>query len=167
MTKKWFGLIAFATCLVACKNSGTTDAGTTSAATSNSSFSLDAAKQTIDSANLRFADAVRRGDSAMLGGYYHSDALFMLPNYEPIAKANIAATMGGMIRMGIKDTKLSTTDLVGNEDLLLETGTYEMYGDNKMVIDKGKYLMAWKKEDGQWKIYRDIINTNLPMRQGH
>jgi ketosteroid isomerase-like protein len=65
--------------------------------------------------------------------------------------------------MGIKDFKLTTHDVVGSEDLLVETGSYEMYGDKNAVIDKGKYVVAWKKENGNWKLYRDIANTSMPM----
>jgi hypothetical protein len=36
-------------------------------------------------------------------------------------------------------------------------------GDGKgHVIDKGKYVEIWKKENGEWKIYADIWNTSLP-----
>ena len=50
----------------------------------------------------------------------------------------------------------------GTAGLLAETGTYEMYGDNNKTLDKGKYVVVWKQENGQWKIYRDIWNTSMP-----
>ena len=30
------------------------------------------------------------------------------------------------------------------------------------IADKGKYIVIWKKEDGKWKIHRDLSNTDLP-----
>ena len=45
-------------------------------------------------------------------------------------------------------------------------GTYEMrFKDvaGKMVLNKGKYLILWKKEaDGSWKVLFDMFNTDLP-----
>jgi ketosteroid isomerase-like protein len=29
-------------------------------------------------------------------------------------------------------------------------------------IDKGKYIVLWKKEDGKWKLFRDCYNSDLP-----
>jgi hypothetical protein len=30
------------------------------------------------------------------------------------------------------------------------------------VLDKGKYIVIWKKEDGTWKLHRDIWTTSVP-----
>jgi ketosteroid isomerase-like protein len=29
-------------------------------------------------------------------------------------------------------------------------------------IDRGKYITVWKKQQGQWKLHRDIWNTSMP-----
>jgi ketosteroid isomerase-like protein len=29
-------------------------------------------------------------------------------------------------------------------------------------IDRGKALELWKMEDGKWKLFRDIFNSDLP-----
>jgi len=31
------------------------------------------------------------------------------------------------------------------------------------MLDKGKYIVIWKKVDGEWKYYRDIFNSDLPI----
>ncbi len=64
--------------------------------------------------------------------------------------------------MGIKDIKITTDDVIGNGDVLGETGKYEMYADNNKLVDKGKYVVLWKMENGEWKLYRDIWNTSMP-----
>jgi ketosteroid isomerase-like protein len=53
---------------------------------------------------------------------------------------------------------------VGNAELLVETGQYEIYGDKSQLIDKGKYVVIWKNENCEWKIYRDIYNTSSPAK---
>jgi ketosteroid isomerase-like protein len=31
------------------------------------------------------------------------------------------------------------------------------------IADKGKYIVVWKKEDGKWKLHRDLSNSDLPV----
>ena len=88
----------------------------------------------------------------------------MPPNSEPVPKDKIVSAWGGAIRMGVKDIKLTTDDVTGNGELAGETGNYEMYGDNNKLLDKGKYVVIWKNENGEWKLYRDIWNTSMPAK---
>ncbi len=68
---------------------------------------------------------------------------------------------GGALRMGVKDFKLTITDITGGGDLYVETGNIEMFGADNKSLDKGKYVAVWKKENGNWKMYRDIWNSNM------
>ena len=81
---------------------------------------------------------------------------------ESVKKDGIASAWAQAMRMGAKEVKVNTVDLTGNADLLVETGAYEVYGDNNKMLDKGKYVVVWKPENGGWKIYRDIGNSNMP-----
>ena len=136
-----------------------TTAGTTTASTA---FDLQAARTAIDNDNVKFMEDIKKGDSTALAAHYSSDAVLLLDNSEPQSGPGILATWGGAIRSGMKELRLTTTDLVGNADLLAETGNYEMVGANNKMMDKGKYVVVWKQEGGTWKIYRDIANSNLP-----
>ena len=45
--------------------------------------------------------------------------------------------------------------------LAYEMGRYTLYaGDND--VDKGKYVLIWKREAGQRRIHRDIVNSSRP-----
>ena len=44
----------------------------------------------------------------------------------------------------------------------LETGRYELYDAQNKILDKGKYVVVWKQENGEWKLFRDIFNSDLP-----
>jgi ketosteroid isomerase-like protein len=46
--------------------------------------------------------------------------------------------------------------------LAFEVGTYAMKLKDGTVADRGKYVVVWLKEDGKWKLHRDIWNTSLP-----
>jgi ketosteroid isomerase-like protein len=154
-------------CIASCGQAGTEptanekmrDTTTTTAAT----FDLRKAREWIESDNKKFEEEVKRGDSNALAAHYASDAWLMFDNMEPQKGNDIASAWGGAIRSGMKEIKINTVDMVGNADLLAETGTFEVMGDGNKVLDKGKYVVVWKPVNGGWKIYRDIGNSNMPM----
>lgn len=59
--------------------------------------------------------------------------------------------------------KLTTSSVWGDADLVVEEGGYEMTDKSGTHIDHGKYIVLWKEENGQWKLYRDIWNSSMPM----
>jgi ketosteroid isomerase-like protein len=149
--------------ILSCNNSGTTN--TASEDSSNKmkaekSFDLDKARAAIDEENRRFMDDFKRGDSAALAAHYAADGMVLAPNVNAVKKDGLAALWGSFIRSGIKDLKISPTDVAGDAEMLTETGMYELYGDNNKVLDKGKYVVVWKNENDSWKIFRDIFNTS-------
>jgi hypothetical protein len=62
---------------------------------------------------------------------------------------------------GISSVDLRTIDVWGTEDLVVEEGELSLFVGDKEV-DQGKYIVAWKNEEGKWKLFRDIFNSNLP-----
>jgi ketosteroid isomerase-like protein len=128
-------------------------------------FDLSAARAWIENDNAKFSGEIIKGDSQAVASHYASDGWVMMSNSEPIKGSAIASAWGEVIRMGVKDLKITTVDLIGDSALLAETGTYEMYGAGNKLLDKGKYVVVWKQENGTWKIYRDIGNSSLPPRQ--
>ena len=146
-------------------NDASKNEATTVSTSDSTSFDLSKARAFVESDNAKFAEEVKKGDSVAVASHYHSDGQVLMSNSEPVmGKDNIASSWGSMIRMGIKDFKIITTDLVGNNDLMVETGKYEIYGDKNVLVDKGKYVVAWKKENGNWKLYRDIGNSSMPSK---
>ena len=129
----------------------------------NLTFDKQWAKSFIDSVNSKFTEQFRAGDSVALASYYWSDAEILLSNSEAIKGKDILPAWGSMTRMGIKDFTFSTTDIVGDSEFLIETGNYEMKDEKKTLVDKGKYVVVWQQRNGEWKLYRDIGNTSLPV----
>lgn len=155
-------VLAFTVFFTACNNPSSTD-NTTNAKDSTGN---DAAKaeEYIKSEGSKFMEEVKRGDSNAIAAHYASDALVMPSNSEPVKADGIASFWGGALRtFGVKDLKLEITDVTGSGDIVSETGNYEMIGAENKTLDKGKYLVVWKKEKGNWKMYRDIWNSNMPM----
>ncbi len=124
------------------------------------SFDIQKARLYIDSVTRKFSEEFRNADSVSLASYYTADAEMLFANHDPIKGKEILSAWGSTIRNGIKNAarniKFTTTDLTGDDEFLIETGTYEMKDEQDNVKDKGKYVVIWKNEKGQWKLYRDI-----------
>lgn len=147
-----------------CNNSGTANSSSNDSSTTmaKDNFDLSKARTTIEDATKKFSEEFKKSDSVALASHYASDALLMPPNSEAAKKEGILSVWGSFIRSTIKDLKLTTDDVTGNNEMLTETGSYELLDGNNKMVDKGKYVVVWKNENGEWKIFRDIFNSNLP-----
>jgi ketosteroid isomerase-like protein len=76
---------------------------------------------------------------------------------------DIINAWGGAIRMGMKEINLSTTDIKGDSLFIIETGNYQMKDAKGSSLDKGKYVVVWEQRNGEWKLYRDIGSTSMPV----
>ena len=153
-------LIATSVFFAACNNPSPTD--NANATRDSASHDDESVKSHIRKEALNWGEEVRRGDSAAMAAHYTSDAIVMPSNSEPVKGNDIVKFWGSVVRMGVKDLKLNITDISGDGDVYAETGTLELFGANNKSLDKGKYVVVWKKENGNWKMYRDIWNSNLP-----
>jgi ketosteroid isomerase-like protein len=63
---------------------------------------------------------------------------------------------------GVKEVKLTVVEVEPHGDTAHEVGTYVLTGEGGKTIDSGKYVVVWKRQGGQWKLHRDIWNTNMP-----
>ncbi len=126
-------------------------------------FSLDSAKAAIAAANVVFADALAKGDSTVAAALYTKDACMMQPGMPKMCgTAAITSFFGSAKKMGVGGIKINTIEVTGGKELVSEEGSFELLGLDGKTIDKGKYIVTWKQEDGKWKIARDISNTDMP-----
>ncbi|MBO9204540.1 MULTISPECIES: YybH family protein [Niastella] len=166
MKKYHFLLITgFIYYITSCQQAGTEKTTNEKMSDTTAAFDLGKAKEWIESDNRKFEEEMKKGDSNALAAHYADNAWFMSSNQEPVKGKDIAGAWGAGIRSGLKEIKLTTVDLVGNAELLVETGLYEAIGNTNKTLDKGKYIVVWKPENGGWKIYRDIGNSNVPLKK--
>ena len=128
-------------------------------------FDLGNAKKEIEEANRNFEKYIKTGDSvAFAKNCYTKDAHYMAPNLPAIVGRNAIQTMSHQtISAGVSEIKLHTIEMWGDENGITEEGTLEVYVKGGKLVDKGKYLVLWKKEDGMWKLHRDLFNSDMPM----
>ena len=126
-------------------------------------FDLSAMKKIIEEKNNQFTKAHITKDTAFLNNIVTQDAKVFAPNSDiVIGRPAIALVNSQWVNLGIKEFREETTSFYGNEDYLIDEGSYYLRYGKDNIIDKGKYINIWKKEDGDWKIYSNIWNTNMP-----
>lgn len=149
-------LLLLLTMLIACNDQPKMDAAPASDETKKDTVDY---KAVINETNKVFTQAAIKGDSAAVASVYHSDAEIFPPNMQKMRRDGMASAMAGFGKMGITNFNLDTKELFHGDDTFTEVGTYEM-GDGKKTVDKGKYIVVWKKEGDKWKLYRDIWNSD-------
>jgi uncharacterized protein (TIGR02246 family) len=159
---KLFSLVVCAVATVsftACSNDKKETGETTTPA-----FSLDSAKAQIAASNANYGDGFAKGDSSMFLSKYTKDGCIMPANAPRLCgKEQITAFYKGGLAMGIGNIKLTTDEVMGGPEVVVETGKYELLSKDGATMDKGKFVVAWKQEDGKWKMHRDIWTTDTPM----
>ncbi len=146
---------------VSCKNNNNTSKDIDK----SSAFVFDsiAMKKIIDEKTNKFTQAHITKDTVFLNHIFTQDAKAYPPNSDIVTgRAAIAAVNSEWVNYGIKEFSEESTSFYGNEDYLIDEGKYYLrYGEND-IIDKGKYINIWTKENGDWKICSNIWNTSLP-----
>lgn len=124
-------------------------------------------KAEIDKANEAFAAAFGKGDAAAMAKMYTADARVFPPNSDAIQGADaIQKLWKGAMEMGVKSVKLQATEVEAHGSVVHEVGSYSMLAADGKQLDRGKYLVIWKREGNAWKLHRDIWNTNMPAPAG-
>lgn len=117
----------------------------------------------ISKTNEAFMSALANGDAEGVAAQYTDDAQLLPPNADlVIGKQEIQKVMQGFIDSGVTGLNLESTEINGIGEMAFEVGKYTL-SVNEQVVDNGKYIVIWKKDGEQWKLHRDIFNSNMPL----
>jgi len=131
--------------------------------TETTGFSLDSAKAAIAASNKIFGACFATGDSTAFANCYAADACINVTNMPRMCGTQaITAFFNGGHKQGITNIALTTEEVMGGKEAVVETGKYEMFVGDKISVEKGKFIVVWKEENGKWKMYRDIWNSDAP-----
>jgi len=126
----------------------------------------DGIRKAILAAEKVFVAAYNRHDAPALASLYTRDGEIMPPNSGVVKGARkLQALFKSFWDAGDTVMKLDTVEAKGFGDTAYEVGKYTLSGDSGKVNDRGKYIVIWRKVGGQWKLYRDIFNTNMPEKK--
>jgi len=135
-----------------------------SASPSSSKSDPTALAPAVDAANRRFENAFNSGDAAGAArGFYARDARILPPGSETVEGGDkIAAYWAAAAtapQTGVRRVQLSTLDLQLVGDAAYEIGRATLTLANGQRVTP-RYLIVWKKEDGEWRRYLDIWNMD-------
>ena len=117
----------------------------------------------IEAGEQQFAAAFSRGDSAAMAALYTPNGQ-LFPAHSDIVSGRQAIEQfwQGVLKSGAKGAMVTTLEVDGQGNTAYEVGKYTLVGDGGKVLDTGKYVVVWKRHQGQWRLHRDIWTTNMP-----
>ena len=130
-------------------------------------FNIDAVKTHIIKMNESYSERFMSNDSIFYADRYCLDAQVFSPGMPAvIGRDSIRAFFYNKGNNDEVKIELPAGNIYGNEELVVEEGSYNFPDGKGGSVDKGKFMALWKKEEGKWKLFREIWNTDmLPVGQ--
>lgn len=138
---------------------------------SASVFDIEQGKASIEQSNIRFAKAFKNADSAVLANCYTRDAKIFINEIPTIeGRDSIRVYYGRLLERDLSAYNLKSTNIWGDSTILVEEGEFRLIGPKKKEIDRGNYIVLWRTEGGNWKMFRHMWKSDyatdalLPLR---
>lgn len=119
-------------------------------------LAADDVRGAIEAANRDFVAAFARGDARAVAALYTTDGQVLPPGGGRAAgREAIAAFWQAAMDDGARVGALETGEVESAGDLAYEVGQVELLTADGTVA-QSRYLVVWKREDGGWKLHRDM-----------
>jgi len=120
----------------------------------------------IEAANKVFEAAVSRSDGPGVAALYTDNAQ-LLPGQSDFVTGTKAISQfwQAAFDSGLKGISLVIVEVEKHGDTANEVGKLELRDADGNVLDKGKYIVIWKKEGASWKLHRDMWNSSVAPAQ--
>lgn len=157
--------LLISSCDTAQKNAD--DASTEAAASTTAAADEEAIRGQV----ARWLELIKAKDAAAIAQMYTEDGALM-PSNAPISKGRSAIEQTWAAMLGSPGFELTFAPeqiLVSSSgDMALDRGNYRLTVAPEATpqVDTGKYVVVWRKIDGEWKAAADIINSDLPAGGG-
>jgi uncharacterized protein (TIGR02246 family) len=120
------------------------------------------ARHAIERVNARFVEAFKAGDAATIASLYTETAKMLPPDATEVAgREAIENLWQSWIDDGLKDLTLEAVDVEASGDLAYEIGLFTIQApaeNNAMATAGGNYVVAWKRDAGDWRLHVDTWN---------
>jgi uncharacterized protein (TIGR02246 family) len=118
-------------------------------------------KAEIEAMAAKWQAAFNAGDGVGVAALYSDDAMLMPPNSAPVSgRPAIEAFWTQAASQGMAD-ELTTKEVYAVGDMAVEIGMYSATAADGSHADHGHYMVVFKQENGQWKMYRDTWNSDM------
>lgn len=117
----------------------------------------------IEAGNRQFQAIAAKGDGKAVAALYTATGQALPAGSEAVSgTAALAKFWQGVFDSGVKGVRLKTLEVEAAGDNAHEVGQYELLDAAGKTLDRGKYVVVWKKEGGRFKLHRDIWTTSMP-----
>jgi uncharacterized protein (TIGR02246 family) len=115
----------------------------------------------IEAQKAKFMAAAKRGDAHTIAALYTDQAWLLPPNAPMIhGKTEIEAFWATRFKRMAAVT-LTTVDVISlSEDSAREVGTSRVTLKDGSEPVQGKYMVVWRRSDGEWRLGSDMMNGN-------
>jgi ketosteroid isomerase-like protein len=119
-------------------------------------------RSAVFQSNRLYGQAFVKGDSLLFVNRYDRNAWIMPPNSPALMGPDAPSSFFAIAyhQMNIRNVLLSTNELYDQGDYATEVGSFELRDVANKVLNRGKYVVVWKRTDGKWKMYRDCFNSD-------
>lgn len=122
-----------------------------------------AAHQEIETADRAFETNFESHDAEGMAELYTEDGQLLPPGSDVVSgRDDIAAFWQGLFDMGVATAQLETVELEVHGETAVEVGRFTLGDADGGTVDHGTFVVVWKREDGAWKLHRDVWNSNVP-----
>lgn len=120
-------------------------------------------REAVEAGNRQFTEAAAKGDAAAMAALYTESGQAFPPGGEVVSgRQALKDFWQAVLDSGVKEAKLETVEVAGTGDFAFEAGKYTLLGAQGEALEVGKYVVVWKREQGKWRLHRDIWNSNQP-----
>lgn len=106
--------------------------------------------------------AFEYGDATGMAKLYSEQARLLPSNRDFVSgRREIKQFWQGLMRLGIEVVKLETIEIDHSGHQAVEVGRYTIHAADEEMIDYGKYLVVWQRQEAQWFIHRHIWTTSM------
>lgn len=126
-------------------------------------FDLDAVTRHIETANRQYGERFQTSAPAFYEARYTADACIMPEKMEQICGRQAIAAY--YFNSGLNkpfQMQISSTEISGGPQTVIEEGAYALNDSTGQMLDKGKFMATWVRENSQWKLRREIWNSDMP-----
>ena len=121
-------------------------------------------RQALEAKNQQMETYISQQNIDSLLTLYTPDAIFMPQGMEMVSGQDaLRAAFQGMFDMGMNNIEFEVIEVESAGDIAYEMGRYSVEGPGGQPADRGKYIGIWKNVGGDWKLHRDIFNTDMAM----
>jgi ketosteroid isomerase-like protein len=116
----------------------------------------------IAQAGQRFLQLFALNNSSDIAACYTEDAQMLTAGISPVRGRAAIESVFKFTNAPGHTLEFQTEDLDVQGATAIEIGAYVRRDRHRASVDRGRYMVVWKRVDGEWKIHRDMFTRARP-----